>query len=181
MARKYKYKIGDWVEVRNFVRFMYVGNKRKMVRESDDFEPFIGQIVGYKYCSIGTCYNEDEGARSFSTEKSIGVWLVRRGLMNRSRYVRENDLSLCPEQDHILPKKFIPSAPWTDAAKEVMRQEALHMKRDKKGKFLPIKKSALLSRRLKPSRKLKASFTHEHLNSWNHPGVNTEGDEGNNQ
>lgn len=139
MAKKYKYKIGDWVEVRNVVRFVYIKQKRKMVRESNDFEPFIGQIVGYKYCFTGQTFNDD-GFKYFSQDKAIGIWLVRRGLINKSRYVRENDLSLCPSQNHILPKKFISSIPWNDSAKEVMRQEVLHMKRDKKGRFLKEQK-----------------------------------------
>jgi hypothetical protein len=68
------------------------------------------------------------------------VWLVRQGLINKPLYVRENNLSLCPSQDHVLPKKFMLTTPWTDSAKEVMRQEAMHMKRDKKGRFLKNKK-----------------------------------------
>ena len=137
MAKKYKYKIGDWVEVRNVVRFVYVDQRRKMIRESsdEDFQSFIGQIVGYKQCFTGRVYNDD-GYKYFSQDKAIGVWLVRQGLINKSLYVRENNLSLCPSQDHVLPKKFMLTTPWTDAAKEVMRQEAMHMKRDKKGRFL---------------------------------------------
>ena len=137
MAKKYKYKIGDWVEVRNIVNFVYFGQTRKMVRavNDEDFIPFIGQIVGYKYCFTGKTY-DDDGYKYFSQDKAIGVWLVRRGLMNKSKLVRENNLSLCPSQNHVLPKKFVSTTPWNDDAKKVMRQEALHMKRDKKGRFL---------------------------------------------
>lgn len=143
MAKKYKYKIGDWVEVRNVVRFVYFEDKkRKMIRDSsdNDFKSFIGQIVGYKYCYTGNVIFEEDGYKYFSQDKAIGVWLVRRGLINKSMFVRENDLSLCLSQDHVLPIKFVTSIPWDDSAKEVMRQEALNMKRDKKGRFLKNEK-----------------------------------------
>jgi len=157
MAKKYKYTVGDWVEVRNVVDFVYISQKRKMVRASseEDFESYIGQIVGYKYCYTGNTVNDD-GYKYFCQDKTIGVWLVRRGLMNKAMYVRENDLSLCPSQNHVLPKKFVSSTPWAESAKEVMRQEAKHMKRDKRGRFLKI--PLQLNRLLKTDRNAKGGM-----------------------
>jgi hypothetical protein len=83
-----KYKIGDWVHVCKRVHFLYNNTKREMALEDCDM---VGQIVGATRKRLGSLNwmsdseigYEGQGYCYFDPDKSIFVWKVSPGMLNK--------------------------------------------------------------------------------------------------
>jgi hypothetical protein len=140
--QKKMFKIGDWVVVKDTVFFEVVKEPiegftvahaiygpsflphyitridlKRVLRKTSftkTFEPFVGQIVGFKYCYTGEIIRPKADyslgivpPNYLEINKTIGIWLVRRGLMNRECMTLDVDIELCIDQNHKLPLKWV--------------------------------------------------------------------------
>ena len=146
-------KIGDWVTIHARVVFDHENNKRVMKKAPATFD---GQIVGgttkqlgkieggsYSFDSYG---NEDGGGSYLSIEKTVFVWLVRRGMTNKDTFVLPEDLTCHKNYDGELPWKWTNSCPWPETARKAMSENVKNAPRNKKGQFikgLPLQKTEI--------------------------------------
>lgn len=147
MRKRPRFKIGDWVTVNSTVFFYYENNERKF--ESQTTSPWIGQIAGAQIKQLGKyvkgatifpswCDEWGEHDPSYlKVSKTMTVWLVKRGMLNKPSMALEEELKLVPGD--LAPKKL----PWIHANQpacdERYRNEcrlaAKMMTRDKRGRF----------------------------------------------
>ena len=148
------YKIGDWVEVKSRVEFYYDANKMRQTREIPYSEPWKGQVVGLAtrilgeyyaadtypgpYDSITNCDAEYEPA-GLIWNKTIRVWLIRRGMLNRPVEALTTGLqSTTPEKE--LPWIWNNSHKWSNSDRSYLSKESQDWPRDAKGRWMPLKK-----------------------------------------
>lgn len=146
MKRQLKFGVGSWVRVAACLRFDYenfnfekhgASKRRERTVEALPFkEPPAGQVTGAAFIPMGhRVLGDYDDPTTFEPEGSIFVYLIRLGATNTEMRVREADLEPCEPLPGGLPLRYAVFPPWSDAAREEVRQEAKRAKRDEKGRF----------------------------------------------
>lgn len=143
MAKKYKFKIGDWVSFKRRYEINSSSGER-YAYEIGMHKPIIGQICGAVIRYIGKIKTEDwdyhNQAAVLVPEKSIILYQVRDGMINKPFEVKEEDIK---EIDALgLFEAGIDEIPWksvfiSKSFREGAAEQAASMKRNDKGQFIP--------------------------------------------
>ena len=145
MARKKpKFRIGQWVEFSAVASACYepVGTpynqtyRRTIERHETFLKPKLGQIVGAAYKKEGMLKARSyEENGSLYVEKTVLVWLIRDGYINKPYEVFEEDISFFGFSGGlVLPWKRA-SPYWTKKTRAVFSKDSKDWPRDKKGRF----------------------------------------------
>lgn len=133
MGKKYKFKIGDWVEFKTYLKVISSDGKRK-AHEIGLAKSRKGQICGAIVRHLGDIQDDGFGKESsyLVIRKAVILYQVRDGMINVPYEVREKDLQ------QILPQKNIPwrkvrLSSWT---KQQLSSKANAQSRDSKGRFV---------------------------------------------
>ena len=135
---KYKYKIGDWVKVKNKVSFNYDKDNNRIINKEE--VNIFGQICGAKRRQLGKLSNSPSsyGQSYLKVGRIITVWLVRTGMINKPIEALEEDI------DKMLLYVTNEELPWFNPfanerikkrCVEEMKEEAKYIERDSKGRF----------------------------------------------
>lgn len=142
---KYKYKIGDWVKVKNKISLDYDKDNNRVINKEE--VNIFGQVCGARKRQLGKLvppavpgYYSDPAEYKqpyLDTKEVITVWLVRTGMLNKPIEVLEEDMY----KTLLYVNKQLP---WLDvflsdkqkkATSEMMKIEAVYLARDSKGRF----------------------------------------------
>ncbi len=145
--KKPKFRIGQWVEFKAHTTKDYLGtnsvnvNKRKIVKRKIVMRlplgtPLRGQIIGARYRMEGTVHPggyEDQEQAYFIPSKSVLVWLVATGYINKPYEVLEKDIGFTVSSDGF-------RLPWrktwmSKRERERLSKESQDWPRDSKGRF----------------------------------------------
>jgi len=151
--KKYKYKIGDWVEVEAIVNFYYDGGNQRQIQRISKI--FIGQVCGIRNRFLGKYIGGDSSGYSLDdydpayleVDKTIEVYLVTEGMMNKPHMVLEEGMvssskGILSDKERKLPKKYIPfSYKDKKTLSELMKDmsKKFPLPRDEKGRFVEAK------------------------------------------
>jgi len=135
-----EYKIGDEVKVSAKISILKSQNKR-ILNRTELKEPLFGQIVGIKKLQEGKIhmswgYSADNYEPGYLFDiKTKFFWKVRLGLLNKSIYVKPEDLEKTDEEIKI-PVLYTKQPVWTEKDKEFLRETMKDIPRDKKGRWV---------------------------------------------
>jgi len=88
--------IGSWVRFEHeIVVDKQDWRRRKLARQEVDGGPAVGVLVGARRLQSGRIEDIGDGGAGFHQDGTLLVALVRRGWLNRPRYVLESDLVEC--------------------------------------------------------------------------------------
>jgi hypothetical protein len=148
------YQIGDWVEVKSRVEFYYDKDRMRKTREAPYDEPWKGQVVGVATRMLGqyyppetsyspsydsmTDYGEYEPAY-LTWEKTVRVWLVRRGMINLPVEVSSQGLEITTPEEQ-LPWMWTNPLRCTKEYRSMLSRESRDWPRDEKGRWISFKK-----------------------------------------
>lgn len=146
MAKKYKFKIGEWVVVSNISVMVHEDDARKL--STTPKVHVVGQICGAvtrftgiverpsysNYYDDGTPY--DYEPPYLDVKGSVMLWEVREGLLNTPILALEENITSLGELDITLPgKKDVMSAKERVQLSDIMRSEMEGWPRDEKGRW----------------------------------------------
>ena len=132
--KKLKFQVGDWVRVKAFLRFGYNHKQKRTATPHDLKEPAIAQVTGAAFVPMGS--RSLGYPITFTPEGTVFIYLVRTGVTNAEKRVREEDLEICEPLPDGLPMRFATFPPWNEAARAEARTEAKQMSRNAKGRFV---------------------------------------------
>jgi len=157
MKKYLRFEIGDRVLVKAFVGFGAERNKEKVITERvmDRVvldKPREGDITGAGYRHLGVIhtggsYYSLEGTEYESgyleIKKTVFVWKVRFGFLNKEVDVLEEDIIACSGDKIIvnfkgakkLPIKFAEQPGFTEEYRKILSEESKLYPRDSKGRF----------------------------------------------
>ena len=139
MAKKYKFKIGDWVSFKKRYEINSSGGER-YAYEIGMHKPIIGQVCGAVIRYIGKIKTEEWDYHNQSAflvpEKSMILYQIKDGMINKPFEVKEEDIT------HIGFTDINLELPWKKVfiSKSFRKGATLHaetMERNEKGQFLP--------------------------------------------
>lgn len=145
MGKSYKYKIGDWVEFKTYIKVSSCDGRRE-AHEIGLARPKFGQVCGAIVRHLGRIkshewdYHNDQAF--LVIRKAIILYQVRDGMINIPFEVKEEDLKKIDDLDihgaflsshKVLPWKKTYLSKWH---KEFMSNQAKSQPRDAKGKFI---------------------------------------------
>lgn len=142
MAKKYKFKIGDWVSFKKRYEIHSSGGER-YAYEIGMHKPIIGQVCGAVIRYIGKIKTEEwdyhNQAAFLVPEKSMILYQVKDGMINKPFEVKEEDIEKLDELD--LFEHDVVELPWKNvfiskSFREDSAKHAASMKRNNKGQFL---------------------------------------------
>lgn len=136
-----RFKIGDWVTVHTYVEFDY-DNKQRIIKKIK--ETFDAQIVGGTIKQLGKVHGGYSGYDGWiegepaylEIQKTVFVWIVRRGITNKEIYVLPEDLTYYENYEGKLPWKWTNSYRWTEKDKQFLSDEIKNAPRNKRGQFV---------------------------------------------
>lgn len=156
---KPEFKIGDFVEVKAFLHFFYTDKNDEIGMPQSEKTyiknfltiPWICQITGAKYKQLGE-YSPQEGSMIgyygnepefipafLSVKETVFCYTVKQGLLNKDYLVLPDNIKLLEDQNRTLPIKYTgEKVEWTEAWKEVLRNEVKTMPRDTKGRWIKV-------------------------------------------
>jgi len=144
MGKSYKYKIGDWVEFKTYLKVTSCDSKRQ-AHQIELAKSKIGQICGAIIRHLGDIktdqYDYHNDQAYLIIRKAIILYQVRDGMINVPYEVREEDLKKMDALD--LHSAGIKNIPWRKVYlskwhKEFMSNQAKSQQRDNKGRFIRI-------------------------------------------
>ncbi len=137
-----KYAIGDNVQISQTVCIETNEAGCRCVRRKEDHSPGIfGKIIGLKRFFLGDVegggYGMDEGGsvNYLLVDRTIVVWEIRRGYLNKPIYAFDKDVQIV---DVLSPAKKFPliwQRQWSETAKQSLRDEMKDAPRDAKGRW----------------------------------------------
>lgn len=140
---KYKFKIGDWVEVKSIVKFDYNENMQREIIKKE--KKFIGQVCGLRKRHLGELKNYpthsycgDYDPPYLKVEEVVEVYLVTIGMINLPYEVLEEDIRLLDNSMYEyyarrLPKKYCYIS---DKTRKILSEYSKDFLRDSKGRFI---------------------------------------------
>lgn len=145
MGKKYKYKIGDWVEFKTYLKVRSSDGKR-CAHEVGLAKSRKGQICGAIVRHLGDIKNYHWDDHSpidqnyLVIRKAVILYQVRDGMINIPYEVREEDLQqvFAPDVKHPkmrLPWRKVRISSWT---KQQLSSKANAQQRDSKGRFIRL-------------------------------------------
>jgi hypothetical protein len=97
-----RFTIGDRVQVRAYVSFVYDENGNRVFEREPVETPFVGIVVGRRYRQLGK-YHPSSGHTSIdgdycdpaylAVSKTVPVWLITTGIRNNPKDVLDDDLT----------------------------------------------------------------------------------------
>ncbi len=138
-SKEKRFKIGDWVTVHGYVYFDYDTKKQRVIMKSKC--TFDGQIVGGTTKQLGKIIGGSSGWEGdydpayLSVEKTVFVWLVRRGITNKEIFVLPEDLTLHENYEGELPWKWTNSYKWTERDRKSLSEYVKDAPRNKQRQF----------------------------------------------
>lgn len=142
MPKKYKYKIGDWVEFKKHIKVNSGGGER-YAYEVGTFRSIRGQICGAVIRYIGEIKVEEWDYHNNNAmlvkREAVILYQVKQGMTNVPYEVKEKDIKKLDALDlHSvkitkLPWRYVPNGKFH---KELARENALSQPRDSKGRFM---------------------------------------------
>lgn len=140
MSKKYKYKIGDWVEFKKYIKVNSMDDERFLC-DSEMSKPITGQVCGAVIRFIGTIHTESWDYHKESAylikKKAIVLYQIKQGMTNVPYEVKEEDIekidSLVAYYGKLkLPWRYIA---WSIHDKKRMSDDVVDAPRDSKGRF----------------------------------------------
>ena len=140
MPKKYKYKIGDWVEFKKHIK-VNSGSGERYVYEIGTHRSIRGQICGAVTRYIGEIKVEEWdyhiNSATLIKRKAVILYQVKQGMTNVPYEVREEDIQLIESLGFSilgkLPWRYVP---YEKFHKQLARENALSQPRDSKGRFI---------------------------------------------
>ena len=155
MPKEFKYKIGDWVYVREKTEVGYYGSEQPPIFKTAKKIPVNvqGQIVGLrrkftgKVKSPAYSYPNEYDQNWLDVSEELILWEVKLGYFNKPILVAEEDLErYFPKEKfkvmnigqivETLPLLYTRKVEWTKEARESLRRDMASIPRDEKGRWL---------------------------------------------
>ena len=141
MAKKYKFKIGNWVSFRKHYT-VHSSDDKRYSQEIGRHKPIIGQICGAVIRHLGKIETEEYDYHNLGAylvpNKSLILYQIRDGMINVPYEVKEEDIKKVDQLD--LFNIGIFDLPWKNAHisepfKKAAAKQAESMPRNSKGQF----------------------------------------------
>lgn len=139
MPKKYKHKIGDWVEFKKYIKIVSQSGERYAYEVGRD-KPIVGQICGAITRFIGDIKTHEWDYHSNSAylviRKSVTLYQVKDGMVNIPYEVKEEDIILEPNYSDFGYKLPWKNNHFSKMHKKLAREYAARQQRDSKGRFV---------------------------------------------
>ena len=136
MSKKFKFKIGDWVEFKSHIRVISTDGQR-YAYEVGMARPKKGQICGAITRFMGEIKTHDWDFHNdhafLEIRKSITLYQIKEGMINVPFEAREEDITKLKFCTDVLPWKYVP---YSDFERQQAREQAMSQPRDSKGRFV---------------------------------------------
>lgn len=147
MRCKLPFQFGDWVSFNETVEFVAehvsgsCGSWERAMRVKKLWRkaPATGRVIGIIRRYTGTCTSYFEDGTEFKSDKSVLIVQVRRGLTSKieeciPEQLKKLEVGETPKE---FPDRYVEHpVRWSDLDRQIMREEAAKMNRDRRGRFM---------------------------------------------